>query len=221
MLLLAISTASCASTVNATKAQRRTRVVTVGIVGGKTLTRWEIAWWQWRLKLSRDRAAPVPSSCIAANQHGPVWFMSDDGRTNPSTRVRYCSVPRGDYIMLTVPSIDCSTIEAPPFHAVTDKGLVQCAQDDWRLSRPQIHITVDGVNEDPPGALVTTPAFSVSMPPTDNEFEAPGRTIGRAAVEGFATMVKPFAPGKHTLVDEHQYAGVRAERVIYYLSVRQ
>jgi hypothetical protein len=117
-----------------------------------------------------------------------------------------------------VPSIDCSTIERAPFHATTDTGLVRCAQRDWHAVAPEGGLTLDGTALNATAGLVTTSAFDFSTPPNDNMFGVPGRTSGRAAVEGYVTILRPLSVGRHTLVTDLRYGSAQPERYTYKLT---
>jgi len=178
-----------------------------------------VAWWQWRVSLSRNHAAPSGRSCIASKQHGRVWFLSDDYPVEGVPSTLRCSVPLHDCLLIGVPSIDCSTIEAPPVYANTHTGLLECAREDWRAAKPPDNVTLDDVPLSPAGVIVATPVFDFTAPATDNEFMAPGRTTGEAAVYGYVTMLRPLSRGHHTLVAELKYTGTKRNRVTYRLTV--
>ena len=183
-------------------------------VGGRTLSAWQAAWWRWRSALPYHTAAPSPDSCITSGQRGSVWFLGGD----PSSQVS-CSVPSGRYLLLGTPGVDCSTAEAPPFHARTNAGLLGCVRRVWRTTPSTYTVTLDGVLLRP--SVVASPVFDVRMPAQDNYLLAPGHTRARAAVYGVVTMLRPLSPGAHTLSVAVQYPrGSPTSRVTYRLTVR-
>jgi hypothetical protein len=196
-------------------------LVTVrGTVEGRTLAAWEVAYWQWRASLSRDHAAPSEGSCITAGQKRPVWFVNDDvGRLAEGVHTRTCTIPRGDYVLIGVPSIDCSTIERKPFHAMSDRGLLRCAREDWVASDPRSSVTLDGAAVRS-GVFVKTGVFEFGTPARDTIFNVTGYTAGKAAVQGDVTMLAPLTPGGHTIVAELQYKGLSPSRVTYKITVK-
>ena len=90
------------------------------------------------------------------------------------------------------PSVECSTVESRPFHATTDAGLVRCARS---FAPVKSSLAFDGQVLSPSGFVVSTGAFSFTMPATHNFLEISGKTGGRAAVYGQGLMVGPLTPG--------------------------
>ena len=168
-----------------------------GSVAGRGYGQWVAADWQWRL--SQPNTTPNKTSCITAGQRGPVWFLGGSG-VKSRVITRTCSIPTGRYLMLDSPSIECSTVEAPPFHAMTDAGLMRCAKAYWQRHQGTETVTLDGVRLQPPGYLGGTAAFAFKMPGHNNLLGVPGRTHGLAAVYGAASMLQPLSAGSHTLI---------------------
>jgi hypothetical protein len=102
--------------------------------------------------------------------------------------------------MFFVPSVECSTVEAAPFHATTDAGLVRCVRRYWREHHGGEELTVDGAPINPPGYVGGTTVFPFTMPAENNFLGVQGRTGGRAAVYGAASILRPLSPGTHTIV---------------------
>jgi hypothetical protein len=218
ILLAAVTLTACGAASSHNDIATRAAVVPNSErIGGRTLSAWEMSWWRWRISLSAHHAAPSPGVCVTLAQHLPVWFLHGDSpRSHSSTR--RCPIPRGDYLLVGAPSIDCSTVEPSPFHASTDAGLVRCAERDWNASEPHAAVTVDGVALNPAAVRVTTPAFAFVAPRSDNMFGLEGRTSGRMAVMGLVAMLRPLSVGRHTVVTELQYKGAEAERVVYQIT---
>jgi hypothetical protein len=112
-------------------------------------------------------------------------------------------MPAGTYLFLGVPSFDCSTVEKHPYFARTDAQLVHCAKRLWRHGAAKATLSLDGVSVEPPGSVIATPAFSITLP-RHNILGAKKRR-GRAAVYGLGLMLNPLAPGTHTLVRTEQF----------------
>jgi hypothetical protein len=102
--------------------------------------------------------------------------------------------------MVFVPSVECSTVEAAPFHATTDAGLKRCARRYWMQHRGGGELTLDGASISPPGYVGGTTAFPFTMTAQHNFLGVPGRTSARAAVYVAASILRPLSPGTHTLV---------------------
>jgi hypothetical protein len=173
-------------------------------IAGRTYGQWAAAWERWRLSLSLDHAAASALACATAHQSGAVWFLGGDGGASAES-VRYCTIPAGRYLMVGVPTAECSTVEKLPFHATTNAGLQACARRFWiktlgnGLLAPD-HLEVDGVTLTPPGFVVASPAFAFTMPRSDNFLQVSGHTHGRSAVYGEVAILRPLAAGTHTVI---------------------
>lgn len=80
-------------------------------------------------------------------------------------------------MFIEYPSIECSTVEARPFHATTDAGLVRCARS---FAPVKSSLAFDGHVLSPSGFVVSTGVFPFTMPATHNLLEVSGKTGGRA-----------------------------------------
>jgi hypothetical protein len=168
-------------------------------VAGRTYGQWEVEWWRWRLSLSKHHAAPNGSSCATADQHGSIWFLGGDADARASS-TRRCFIPAGRFLILGVPTAECSTVEAPPFHAKTDTELQRCARRIWPNLQGPTGVTLDGVALNPPSHAVGSPAFALTIPTTDNFLGVHGHSHGRGAAYGRVTILRPLPRGTHTLV---------------------
>lgn len=186
-------------------------------VGGLTYAQWEVRAWQWETANLHVYSSPVPNvtPCATAGQRGPVWFLEADAYAEYFA-TRSCTVPAGRYLLINVPSRDCSTVERSPFHATTDGGLLRCSKSK-RLGRASL--AVDGAVLSPAGALVSTSAFPFTMLPVDNWLGVPGATAGRAAVHGLVVMLRPLARGEHTIVRVDRGPDATATVITYHVTV--
>jgi hypothetical protein len=191
------------------------------VVGGLTYAQWEAKAWQWELAHVRyySSTAPEPKvpRCTTAGQHGPMWFLHGDlynGAGNAITRS--CDIPAGKYLFFDQPTDECSTVEAPPFHATTDAGLLRCARS---FGRPFSTLTLDGRPVKPSGFVVATSVFRFTMPPHNNYLLVPGATRGRGAAWGQALMLRPLSKGRHTLVRRQGAPGVPLGHSTYHLTI--
>jgi hypothetical protein len=189
-------------------------------VGGRDYGQWLATAYQWRLSLPAVTAQKA--SCFTSSQQGPVWFLSGS-LYNGTGITRRCQVPAGRYLMTFTPSFDCSTVERPPLHATTDAGLRRCAKALWRKYPGSERLTLDGVRLLPSGYVVATDAFHFKMPARNNWLNVPGRTRGRAAAYGLASILRPLSPGVHTLVHvEPPFAHIpgRTSTTTYQITVK-
>jgi hypothetical protein len=186
-------------------------------IGGRSYSQWEKSAWQW--DLAHLHRYPNPPSagtqCVSAGQHGPVWFLRGDSYPGHAI-TRTCKIAAGRYLFIDVPTVECSTVEPAPYHAVTDAGLRRCV----RSFRPATSsLELDGKAVKPTGFLVGTPVFSFTMPPAHNLLGVSGQTHGRAAADGHVIMLRPLARGAHTLVRTTAFAGGRPDRTTYRLTI--
>lgn len=101
--------------------------------------------------------------------------------------------------------VDCSTVEAAPYHASTDAGLLGCVRRWWAKHPGSTTLTVDGVTIKPSGYLVGASPFDFKFPPRNNLLGVRGHTRGRAAIYGITAMIKPLSRGSHTLVGSSEF----------------
>jgi len=173
-------------------------------VAGRSYPQWEAAAWQWRLRLPNNNASSK-TSCVSQAQNGPVWFLGWSA-FNGTTATLKCDVPAGRYIMLWAPSQICTTLDTLPGHTMTSAALKRCPKASWKRRPGQESVTLDGVAFQPAGYLVATEVFAFQVPARNNILAVSGRTHGRAAVFGAATILRPVSPGTHTFVQVETYA---------------
>jgi hypothetical protein len=188
-----------------------------GSVAGRGYGQWVAAALQWRLSL--PNVTSNRTSCFTAGQHGPVWFLSGS-EVNASVITRTCAIPAGRYLMLFAPGARCSTVDRAPFHATTDTGLMRCAKRQWKRYTGAETVTLDGVTLQPAGYVGGTVAFAFKVPAHNNWLLVPGRTQGRMAVYGAASILRPLSPGTHRLVQIYGYSHTPIHyKVTYQLTV--
>jgi hypothetical protein len=188
-----------------------------GTVGGHGYSHWAAAEWRWRHSLPKN--IPNKNSCISARQPGPIWFLGEN-YSAPFGSTLTCRIPTGRYLMTYGPGFECSTIEPAPFHATTNAGLTRCARRLWQKHGGRLGLKLDGADITPPGYLVATSVFHFTMPAHNNYLGLPGRTGGRGAYYGGASILRPLSPGTHTLVVLESLTHPAAVyKVIYRLTV--
>jgi hypothetical protein len=186
-------------------------------VGGAGYAQWETRAWQWddeHLHAFPGVDSSAASRCVTVGESGPVWFLHGD-TDQRWFYTRSCRVPSGRYLFLDSPSNECSTVEQPPFRASSSAGLEQCA----KKFRARSSLALDGKAISPSGIQLATGPFSFRMPAAENWLGVPGATAGRAAVFGQGVMLRPLAPGRHTLVRVIQFTGHPVAIETYELTV--
>jgi hypothetical protein len=189
-------------------------------VAGRSLQRWEALWWRWDVERihTYDTSPPPGLRCAAAGQHGPVWFLAGDAYPSASL-TRRCVIPRGMYIMIGGPAIDCSTIEPPPFHASNGRVAQRCARRLGRLNQPSQSVTVDGKQHQAGAGLLTTGPIRFRITIRANMLGITPPRSGIAAVSASPVMLSPLLPGRHVLRLVGGYAYQRRRTVTYLIDV--
>lgn len=174
-------------------------------IAGKTYSEWSAKWWQYVLPI------PTPSNptldttgayCDVA-QRGPVWFLAG-GPNGPVTR--RCTIYAQDKpIFFPIINLECSTQDPLPnypagFHCTDGTNCTNCAQYWGDLVNPNsLTATVDG--HDVAGLdkfRFRSAPFKFEIPNNNILNPGPGGT-GLSVTDGYWLMLKPLAPGHHTL----------------------
>jgi hypothetical protein len=138
---------------------------------------------------------PVPENPLAA---GEPWCVDLDGVVAPFTlnpaAPPTCTVERGTAIFVAV-TIECSTVEPPPFFGSNEAELRECARA-VDVPGSTLTLTVDG--EPVPLTLVETPLLTIDLP-EDNILGVPAQQALSVAA-GFVALLPPLPPGTHQLV---------------------
>ncbi len=173
-------------------------------IAGLTYAQWETKDWQWAIANlhSHHTKAPQTSACVTTGQQGPVWFPETDRYDLSIGGTITCHIPAGQYVFLHGPSIECSTVERPPFHATTDAGLLRCARITSANS-----LLFDGQLFSPSGFPARSGVFPFTMPTSHNLLEVPGVTHGRSAASGRSIILGPLPAGNHTVIETYSYKG--------------
>src|SRR5450759_1364223 len=207
----------------ATETESSPVVAPTAVVDDDSYTQWVTASWRWDVSNLRAYRVPSPQShtCVTSGQHGGVWVIGmNEYAREPSSIVVACSVPAGRYLLDNAPGRICTTVSSPPLHASTPAGLRRCVKVALQHNQLVSALTLDGAPLQSPGPRVLTPEFEVRMPPHNNWLYAPGRTAAHAVVESQATMLRPLAPGPHTLVVTTRNNGTLLGSVTYLLKVQ-
>jgi hypothetical protein len=120
---------------------------------------------------------------------------------------RSCTVPTGNAVVFSPIAIECSTLEAPPFHGDNTAQLLACAHR-FADTVTSVSATVDGLPVDNIDAYrVVSQPFPIA-PPDDNILGVSAGN-GFGASEGWWIVSKPLSPGNHTI--SWQVSGVDPE----------
>jgi hypothetical protein len=120
---------------------------------------------------------------------------------------RSCTIPTGNAVVFSPIAIECSTLEAPPFHGDNTAQLLACAHR-FADTVTGVRATVDGLPVDNIDAYrVVSQPFPIAPP--DNNILGVSAGNGFGASEGWWIVSKPMSPGNHTI--SWQVTGVDPE----------
>jgi hypothetical protein len=168
---------------------------------GKTYGGWSAAWWQHMLAIPAD-SNPITDSTGANCGQGEaaaIFFLA--GAFTDQEVNRMCTVPATKPLFIPIITVECSNVEAEPFFGRTPKARAACAKgfaDGVGLDT--LRVTLNGVDvANLRRFRAASPDFAFTMPAENNILGLSGVTSGRASADGFYVLLKPPAPGVHTL----------------------
>ncbi len=160
-------------------------------VAGLRQDEWSRAWWQWAASFAHEDSpvADRTGEHCAARQSGDVWFLA--GTYGTRRTVRTCTVPAGKHLFF--PLINYVVMRRPT-------GTTSCAA----VTRSAAEVTDDasGLLLDVDG--VRFPDLVRHRQATRDCFDIGALTQPRTrvyptAANGYYVMLRPLAPGRHTL----------------------
>jgi hypothetical protein len=139
---------------------------------------------------------PVPENPLAA---GEPWCIDLDGvvapfTLDPASRPT-CTVDVGTEIFVAALSVECSTVEEPPFYGGNEAELRQCVRD-LDVLQGDLTVTVDG--ELVPLTPVESPLLRLDLP-EDDLLGVPAQQALSVA-SGLVVLLQPLPPGTHEIV---------------------
>jgi hypothetical protein len=191
-------------------------------VFGMTYGDWSAAWWQYVLSIETG-ANPVldttGNNCGIAQSSAPVFFLAGAGTTDPVTRT--CTVPAGKALFFPILNVECSTVEASPFHGDNAQELRTCVADFINtVDEDTLQASIDGKNvQNLTDFRVQSPLFDFIMPAANNFLGLPGVTSGSSVSDGYWLLLKPLSPGSHVIHFEGAEVGF-SQNVTYNLIVK-
>ncbi|SAK66183.1 hypothetical protein AWB78_02388 [Caballeronia calidae] len=176
-------------------------------IAGKTYAEWSAKWWQYVFPIPYKSNPTIDTTgayCDVA-QRGPVWFLAG-GPNGPVTR--RCTIYAQDKpIFFPIINVECSTQDVPQltypngFYCTDGDSCKNCAQY-WGglVTTTSLTATVDG--HDVTGLehfRFTSAPFKFEIP-KNNILDPTGAAgTGLSVSDGYWLMLKPLAPGHHTL----------------------
>ena len=171
-------------------------------VQGLTYGEWSVLWWQSILSIPTSQNpldGATGANCIY-KRFGDVGLVMVDPLVD---QVLTCEVPAGMMLFLDILSVECSTLEPPPFYGEGEDALRTCALS---FSLEDLEAAIDGVDVENLGEYIhISPPFIITLP-EDNILgtESPNLT-GKSVSNGAHLILAPLSPGEHTI---HLHASV-------------
>lgn len=156
---------------------------------GKTYSEWSVLWWQLFLPLT----AAEFGDCTIGHS-GKVAFLL----TGPPTCTG--SVDPGTALFFPIANVECSSLEAPPFHGETPAERASCAAS-FIGGVGTLSVTLDDTElKELTDYHVLLPDFPFTVGP-DNVFgiTCTSECSGKSSGEGYYLMLTPLTPGEHTI----------------------
>jgi hypothetical protein len=146
-----------------------------------------------------------------------VWFLSGNGRSGDEHVISFdCTVPAGRYLFTGLPESLCT--DAMP-HIETPRLIRRCARRGWtEFGDHAPRLVLDG-KPLPSGFTVHTPVFRFTMPERGNIFGRRGIRHARAATSARVALIRPLAPGHHTLIEGVKYRHFHNQVLVFNLEV--
>ncbi len=176
-------------------------------LNGKTYAQLAAAFWKWSLEMPMTNSAGAihpfldsPRFDVAESQSSDVWFLGAPVHTEAApvrTTQRYCVIPAGKSLFLSIFSVESSDIEPPPFRGRTPEDQAANAQF-WADHIVDLFCEIDGVPVSNLAAYrVRSPQISINVPTPWIQGET-GRS-GTSTGDGYYVFLSPLSPGQHTL----------------------
>ncbi len=149
------------------------------------------AWNAWALSAPAESNPLLLARCEPSPIDPKVWFLPEPfpGGLAATT----CDVPQGVSRLISPFFIDCSQVEAPPFHGSNAAELATCVDDGFDLVT-SVGMTVDGRTASSLDSYVVTTNLD-TLPP-DNLL-GPDSTL--TLNKGFFMALAPLSRGTHML----------------------
>jgi len=180
---------------------------------GQSYEQWAVAWWKWAIGAPATLNPildPTGKSC-SVGQHGVVWFLGGA----PKPIERHCTLPAGRALFFPVVNyLHCREPDDPPLTRAELETTVAPVEQATRLEVLVNGYPVTGLSR----YLVTSPEFSVALPPGNIFGHRAGTVVSPCLGKGYYVMLTPLAPGRHALVIRGETPLI-AQDVTYHLEV--
>jgi hypothetical protein len=161
---------------------------------GISYANWTTQWWQWAYSIPQNINPAYDDSgkYCSEGQSGPVWFLTSSYK-HPVDR--FCSIPSGKSILLTILNSECSFAEFPKFK--TENQLRQCA-NQMQDSVIRLQASINGTNISGLEKFrIQSPLFNFTIP-ENNILGLPPQTTS-AVSDGNWVFLKPLPIGNYLI----------------------
>jgi hypothetical protein len=153
---------------------------------------------QW-LRNSWQRAfADLPDASACQTQRTPAGAVALLlGGYSGKAETHTCRLRANAPIYVNGLSVECSTIEQPPFHGNTPAELKRCARRDWR-GATHLSASIDGRRVRGYRTLITaSPVYAFQLP--KHNILGTTQRSGRSAAYGEGLLLRGLSAGTHTV----------------------
>lgn len=196
---LCLSSATALSAVAAPPPAESVVIDPEEIVLDLTQGEWSQAWLQWIAAFPHGSSpiADTSGASCAARQQGDVWFLATSDGTAPVARI--CAVPAGKTLFVPI----VSTMERSGNKDPDCGSLARIAAEHLGPHVTLMTMAVDGVEVDNLAShrQASSGCFPLGLRQT------PRLTAATAVADGYYVMLRPFAPGLHTIAVSARFDG--------------
>lgn len=169
-------------------------------VQGLSYGEWSARWWQYVLSIPSPEnplVGATGNNCVFQRKGNVGLVAVDPTLVEPIQ----CEVPSGMLLYLDILSVECSTVEEPPFYGGNEEELRACATG---FTITDLQASIDGVEvENLDQYIHTSPLFEFTLP-EDNILYTDVLT-GESVSKSAHLILAPLRPGDHTI---HLHASI-------------
>jgi hypothetical protein len=165
------------------------------LFAGLTRGEWDARQWQWLVSMPVDinPGDDTAGDRCGYGQSGPAFFVIGSGGGGERT----CIVAEGTAIYVVVATVECSTVESPPFFGRTEEELRACTAADMDLVT-DVSARVNGIDVANLDTYRTSsPLFTLTFP--DNNIFGVESGVAHAVSEGYSFVIAPPTPGRYEI----------------------
>ena len=171
------------------------------MIGGKSYGDWSAGWWQWTMSHPITQFDDPTGQFFAADQSGPVWFLEGGF----GSQERFNTLPLGTYLLCPLfVYLNDYPCPDPDFHPAPGQSMEDFLTEGARavidgITPPSMEVDGVAINN-PTSYRATSGLFTFTGDLSMQAFD--GCVTGTPQVgvsDGYLVLLKPLAPGAHTL----------------------